>query len=530
VQPVECTVLTQDCGMHGPELFVLFLGALVLTAVARRLGWPSPLLLVTAGLLVSFVPGLPEFTLEPELILVLVLPPLLYSAALDSSYLNIKANLRPIALLAVGLVLATTVVVGTVAHLVLGLPFAAALVLGAVVAPPDAVAAVTIGRRLGLPRRAMTLLTGESLVNDATALTAYKVAVAAALGAGFSWGRGALTFVIAAGGGVLIGLAVGVVMTAIRKRLADGVLETALGLLVPFGAYMAAEQVTASGVLAVVVAGLHIGHNSPSAAYSTRLHDAAVWRSIDVLLEALVFALIGLQLRSIIGHAEISPGLLAAAGAVLVATIVVRFVWMYPAAYLAVWLFPRIREKEGVPDPRQVTIIAWAGMRGVVSLAAASAIPRELPGRNVILLCTFAVVIGTLLLQGTTLPWLITKIGVRTNEEQHDALAEAEVQHNAAKAAVERLEEQVTNGDQTPEHMVDRLLMQAEHRDNAARERLGRQDEESPAAAYRRLRRTMLDAERQVFVEARDRGEIDDAVLFRVLRELDLEEAALSRE
>ncbi|MDQ3578876.1 MAG: cation:proton antiporter, partial [Actinomycetota bacterium] len=278
-------------------MLLLFAGALAVTAFARRIDWPSPLLLVAVGLGVSFIPGVPEFRLEPELVLVLVLAPLLYSAALDSSYLDIKANLRPIGLLAFGLVLVTTAVVGVVAHLVVpDLPLASALVLGAVVAPPDAVAAAAIGRRLGLPRRSMTLLTGESLGNDATALTAFKVAVAAAVGTtAFSWGNGILTFLIAAIGGVVVGLVIGVVVHRIRLRIGDGTLESALGLLVPFGTYLLAEEVHASGVLAVVVAGLFLGHNSPAAGFSTRLQETAVWRSVDGLLESLVFALIGLQ-------------------------------------------------------------------------------------------------------------------------------------------------------------------------------------------------------------------------------------------
>jgi len=516
--------------MHGPELLLL-VGALLVTAVARRLSAPAPLILVATGLAVSFLPGLPEFALEPELVLVLVLPPLLYSAALDSSYHNIRANLRPIGLLAVGLVIATTVGVGWVAHLVLpGLSIPAALVLGAVVAPPDAVAAVAIGRRLDLPRRTMTLLTGESLINDATALTVYKVAIAATLGVTASWVDGVRTFAVGAGGGVAVGLAIGVAVRWVRARLDDGVVESALGMLVPFGAYLFAEELGSSGVLAVVVAGLYIGHHAPDSSYYTRLQDTAVWRSVDVLLESFVFALIGLQLRSIVLDAEVSGDLVVAALAVLAATIAIRFAWMYPAAYLPRLLSRRVREREPAPGRRGVTVLSWAGMRGVVSLAAASALPLDLPGRDVIVFCAFAVTVGTLLLQGLTLPWLIGRLGVRGDEARGDALAEAQVQHAAARAAVDRLDEVVGRGDPTPEHVVERLRALAEHRGNAAWERLGRQGAESPAASYRRLRRTMLEAERRVFVEARDEGRIDDEVLFRVLRELDLEEAALSRE
>ncbi|WP_439662207.1 Na+/H+ antiporter [Lentzea sp. HUAS TT2] len=516
-------------GMYGPELLLLLLGALIVTAIARRLNWSAPLVLVAVGLIVSFIPGVPEFELDPHLILLVVLPPLLYSAALDSSYLNIRANLRPIGLLAVGLVLFTTFVVGVTAKLVFpDLPFAAALVLGAVVAPPDAVAAVAIGRRLGLPRRAMTLLVGESLINDATALTAFKVAVAAAAGAAMHPIDGVWMFVQVTIGGIAIGLVVGVVVHFLRKRLCEGVLESALGLLVPFGAYLLAEEAFhVSGVLAVVVAGLYIGHNAPRGSYTTRLQDGAVWRSVDALMESFVFALIGLQVSSIIADADLNAGLLLGAAAVLLATILARFVWMYPAAYLPVLLSKKIREREGMPDLGQVTVISWAGMRGVVTLAAAAAIPADVPGRDVILFCAFVVTVATLLLQGMTLPWLISKIGFEDDDARKDALAEAQVQHRAAQAAVTRLDQET---DDVPDHVRDQLRSLAEHRGNAAWERLGRQDEESPAAAYRRLRRAMLSAERDEFVKARDKGEIDDEVLFRVLRELDLEEAALSRE
>ncbi|MFD5824573.1 Na+/H+ antiporter [Lentzea sp. NPDC060358] len=515
--------------MVGPELLLLLLGALVVTAVARRFNLSSPLVLVAVGLVVSFIPGVPEFELDPHLILLVVLPPLLYSAALDSSYLNIRANLRPIGLLAVGLVLFTTLVVGVTAKLVFpDLPFAAALVLGAVVAPPDAVAAVAIGRKLGLQRRAMTLLVGESLINDATALTAFKVAVAAAAGAAMHPVEGVGLFLLVTAGGIAVGLVVGVVVRFLRRRLCEGVLESALGLLVPFGAYLVAEEVAhVSGVLAVVVAGLYVGHHSPRGKYSTRLQDAAVWKALDALLEAFVFALIGLQVSAIIRDVELDTALLLGAGAVLLATILARFVWMYPATYIPRYLSKRLREREKPPHLGQVTVIAWAGMRGVVTLAAAAAIPENVPGRDVILFCAFVVTVATLLLQGLTLPWIINKIGFEGDDARQDALTEAQVQHRAAQAAVTRLDEEV---DDTPDHVRDQLRSLAEHRGNAAWERLGRQEEESPAAAYRRLRRVMLAAERDEFVKARDNGEIDDEVLFRVMRELDLEEAALSRE
>lgn len=518
--------------MQGVEILLLLAGSLAVTAVARRLGWPAPLLLVAVGLAASFVPGMPDFRLEPELVLAIVLPPLLYSSALDSSYVNIRRNIRPIALLAIGLVLTTTVGVGLVTHLLIpALPLPASLALGAIVAPPDAVAAVAIGRKLGLPRRIMTLLTGESLVNDATALTAYKVAVAAATGTAMSWGTGVATFLLASVGGTVIGYLIGVVVHWIRLRLHDSVLESGLGMLVPFGAYLIGESVGTSGVLAVVAAGLYLGHNAPRAGYATRLQETAVWGAVDVLLESWVFGLIGLQLRFVLTDSGATWPLFGAALLVLLATILLRIAWVYPGTYLPRLLSRKIREREEPPSPRGVFIVAWTGMRGVVSLAAASGLPLNMPGRDVIILCTFVVTVGTLMVQGLTLPGLIHVLGVRSTDEHTDTLAEAQVKYHAAKASIERLDD--ATDEATPEHVVKRLKLLAEHRGNAAWERLGRGDEEigeTPAARWQRLRLTMLLAEREVFLAARDAREIDDEVFRRVQRELDLEQAALTRE
>jgi CPA1 family monovalent cation:H+ antiporter len=508
------------------EPMLLVVGSLAVAAIARRFGWSSPLLLVIIGLAVSYIPGMPDFEIRPELVLTLIVPPLLYSASLDSSYLGFRANVRSIALLAVVLVLVTTVAVGFVAHwLVPGLPLPSALVLGAVVAPPDAVAAVSIGRRLGLPRRVMTVPTGESLVNDATALTAFKVAVAAAVGIGMSWGSALLTFVIASAAGVIVGFVLGWLVHEIRLRLADSVLESALGMVVPFAAYLLAEAVHGSGVLAVVTAGLYLGHFAPYAGFATRLQETSVWRAFDVLLESVVFALIGLNFRFVFGqagaHGHPAASLVWPIVAVLLATMLVRLAWVFPATYLPL----RHRPK---PSWRNIAVVAWSGMRGVVSLAAAAAVPTTVPGRDLVLLLAFTVTVGTLLIQGTTLPILIRKLDVHGTEDASDALAEAQAAHNASLAAVARLDELVADADTyTPEHEIQRLRLLAERRGNAVWERLGRQEQESPAATFRRLRLETLSAEREVYVTARNNGEIDDEVLRRVLRELDLEEARL---
>ena len=511
------------------EPMLLVVGSLAVAAIARRFGRSSPLLLVIVGLAVSYIPGVPEFEIQPNLVLTLIVPPLLYSASLDSSYLGFRANVRSIALLAVVLVLVTTVAVGFIAHwLIPGLPLPSALVLGAVVAPPDAVAAVSIGRRLGLPRRIMTILTGESLVNDATALTAFKVAVAAAVGVGMSWGSALLTFVIASAGGVIVGFVLGWLVHEIRLRLADSVLESALGMVVPFAAYLLAEAVHGSGVLAVVVAGLYLGHFAPYAGFATRLQETSVWRAFDMLLESVVFALIGLNFRFVFGqaaaHGNPAASLVWPIVAVLLATMLVRLLWVFPATYLQFWM----RGREAKPSWRNIAVVAWSGMRGVVSLAAAAAVPTTVPGRDLVLLLAFTVTVGTLLIQGTTLPMLIRKLNVHGTEDASDALAEAQAAHNASLAAVARLDELVADADSyTPEHEIQRLRILAERRGNAVWERLGRQEQESPAATFRRLRLETLAAERGVYVTARNNGEIDDEVLRRVLRELDLEEARL---
>ncbi|RRO18443.1 Na+/H+ antiporter [Saccharopolyspora rhizosphaerae] len=521
--------------MHElPALMALLAGALAVTAASRRIGVSAPLVLVVVGLAVSEIPGVPDYGINPEVVLLLILPPLLYSAALNSSSIGIKANLRPIGLLAVGLVLFTTAVAGLAAWwLVPGLPLTAALVLGAVIAPPDAVAATAIGRRVGLPRTLMTVLSGESLINDATALTAYRVAVAAAIGTGTSLLEGLGMFLLAAVGGTLIGFVIGWVVNRVKPLLRDDMLESAVGLIVPFFAYLVAEEAHTSGVLAVVVAGLYLGHRSPARSAAARVQDRAVWGAVDTLLEAVVFALIGLQLSSVV--AGLTTGLvpmLLAGCALTAAVLLARFVWVFGVMYLPEWL------RGANPDWRYKLVVSWAGMRGVVSLAAAAAIPavtlsgEPFPHRDEVLFLTLFVTLATLLLNGTTLRRLIEGLGVVGGEDYTDALAEAEARHNAARASQQRLDE-LTAEAPPPGDVADQLRQAAQLRANRAWERLGRSDEElgeSPTAAYQRLRSEMLEAERQVFVQFRDARRIDDEVLRRVMHQLDLEELSLTRD
>ncbi|BAX99721.1 putative Na+/H+ antiporter [Mycobacteroides stephanolepidis] len=521
------------------SLLAVLTAALVLAAISRRFGLPTPLVLVVAGLAATAIPGLPSIEMDPDLVLFVILPPLLYTTALESSYVNLRKNVRAVSSLAVVLPLVTTVAVGFVAfYAVPELPLAGAMVLGAIVAPPDAVSATAIGRRLGLPRNIMTLLGGESLLNDATALTAYRVAIAAAIGLGATVADGLKIFALAAVGGVLVGVVIGKLVNIIRCKLDDPLSESAIGLVVPFFAYLLAEEIHGSGVIAVVVAGLMLGHRSVHAGYATRLQDDAVWKAVQLLLESFAFLLIGLQLPKVVeGLRGLSFATIALSSiAVLATVIVVRIVFVFAFAYM--------RPPGQRPSARGVFVVAWAGMRGVVSLAMAFAVPlstvtgEPLPGHPHIVFLTFVVVVvGTLLLHGLTLPWVIRVLGVQSDDERKDALAEAAAQDKAARAAADRLEELLDDNDGIEDTNVrSRAAEILRHwntrRRNAAWERLGRSDEdagESPMAAFRNLRLEMLEKEREVFIAERDAGNIDDEVLRTVLRGLDLEEATMNQ-
>ena len=530
------------------ELLTVLVAAVLLSAVARKFNLSSPLALVVAGLLVGLIPGVPAVDLDPDLVLFVVLPPLLWSAGLESSYLNMRRNIRAIGLLAVGLPLATTFAVGFVAfRTVPDLTVAGALTLGAIVAPPDAVSATAIGRRLGLPRRMMTLLGGESLLNDATALTAYKVSLAAAIGAAASWGHGLATFGLAVVGGVAVGGVLGKLIVYIRARLDDPLVESAIGLVAPFIVYLLAEETHGSGVLAVVVAALCLGQRSTNAGYATRLQDDAVWRALQLLLESFAFLLIGLQLPTVVRELHgISFSVLAVSSVAVLATVIlVRIVWLFLFAYLPRIMFAHIREREPAPTAAQVFVIGWAGMRGVVSLAAAFAVPMTtlsgapFPGRPHLVFLTFVVVIGTLLLHGLTLPLLIRRLGIQGDEAHTDVVRAAAAQTRAGNAAAKRLDELVAEQKKTgePSDVYERaaevLSRWNTRRGDAAWEQLGRSDDdigESPAAVFRRLRLEMLAAEREVLIKERDDERIDDEVLRSLLHGLDLEEATLNRD
>lgn len=524
--------------MEVLPLVALVAGSAAVAGLARRTPVPAPLLLVAVGLVAAYVPGLPAYTLDPHIVLPLLLPPLLHTAAVDSSYLDLRANARPIALLSVGYVLFATLAVGWVTYMVVpGLTPPVALVLGAVIAPPDAVAATAIARRLGLPNRITTILQGESLVNDATAITAYKVALAAAVGVGAGWAGGIAEFLLASVGGVGVGLLLMVPIHQLRTRLKEPLLQNTLSLLIPFVAYAAAERVHASGVLAVVVVALYLGHRNWQVDFATRLQEEAVWKVVAFVLESVVFALIGLQLPVVLKGLGEYEGAAAAGYALVVflAVVAARYLWVFPATFVPRWVSQRIRLREPDTDWKAPVIVGWAGMRGVVSLAIAFSVPMGVPHRNLILFLTFTTVIGTLVVQGLTLPPLIRLLKLPPKDRQAETLAEAQAQSEASRAAEERLVELLESpaNSSLPPPLVDRLRTVLERRRNAVWERLGEVNPltgESADDVYRRLAREMIAAEREVFVSLRDRRRIDDEMLRGLLRRLDLEEAAAYRE
>ncbi len=499
------------------------------SAIAPRIGVPAPLLLVLIGVGASYLPFVAPIPLSPELVLIGLLPPLLYAAAIRTSLVDIKANRRSISLLAVGLVIFTTAIVGLVAFWLLPIPLAAAVAFGAVVAPPDAVAATAIARRIGLPRPIVTVLEGESLLNDATALVALRTAIAALAATVSLWGI-TLDFLWAAVGGAAIGIVVALVVALIRKHVRDPLVDTALSLMAPFAAFLPAEEAHASGVIAVVACGLLLGHKAPRVQNATsRLNERINWSTIQFLLENTVFLLIGLQVRLIaddVGRSELSAGtIITFCVAVLLTVILVRPLWVFPVRYLLI----RPRDDSGRSIPwTHTAVVSWAGMRGVVTLAAVFVLPSTVPNLEILVLGAFVVTAGTLLLQGLSLPWLARRLGVRGQSAREDALQEAIVLRSAAAAGRAELERLVTPDDD--EHTVEMLRNRGEKQVNVVWERLGRPEaDETPSETYRRLRVAMLGAERDEVLRIRDEGRVDSDVLADVLYRLDVEESMIDR-
>ena len=504
----------------------LVLTVLAVSAAAHALSWPAPLALVAAGVAGSLLPWVEDLRPAPDVVLVGLIPPLLYAAALQTSAIDIRREIRPIASLSVGLVLATTVLVGVALHAAVpDVPLAAAMALGAIVAPPDAVATVAVTRRAGLPRRAITVLEGESLFDDATALVALRVSVAALAG-GVTALDATAQFVRAAGGGVAVGLVVGFAVSFVRRRVTDSVTDTALSLVAPFLAFLPAEELHASGVLAVVVTGLVLAHRSPQDQEPTaRLVEGATWSTVARLLEGTVFVLIGFALRDVATSLEASAAEVAAStGVVLGVVLVLRPLWIFGTSWVG-GLLPGGRS-DGMPW-RPLAAISWAGMRGVVSLAAALALPLDMPQRDLILALAVVVILGTLGLQGLTLPWLIRRLGIEPPDPREEAIQRAHALDRAAEAGLARLDELAEEAP-LPESALDALRRVADDRTLATWESSDAHAREAPTVAYRRVRREMMGAERAALLRLRDDGEIDDEIVRDLQRELDLEEALLA--
>ncbi len=514
----------------------LLAAGLALLALSQLVRIPYPILLVLGGLALSFVPEVPHIALPPDLVLVAILPPLLYGAAFFTSLRELRANVGPIGALAVGLVLTTMVAVAAVAHEAIGLGWQTSFVLGALVSPTDPTAAAAIAQRLGLPRRLISVIEGESLVNDGTALVAYRFAVAAVVTGSFSLAHAAGSFVLNVAGGIAIGLIAGVVIRQLRRRLDNPPVEITVSLLSGFFAYLPAQAAGVSGVLAAVTVGIYMGWHTPELTNAqTRLQGQAVWEIVFLLLNGLLFALIGLQLPGIVDRLSGRSTAELAGYAALVSAVVIgaRFLWIAATAFLPALLSGWVRLRDPLPGWREKAILGWSGMRGAVSLAAALALPlstdagARFPERDLVIFLTFGVVVATLVVQGLSLPALIHVLA-----PEEDGLAEkeeAKARIHAAEAALVRLEE-LLDEDWVREDTAGRMRGLYDFRQQRFRSRL---DPEADGSAedrsldYQRLRRELLDAERGAVTELRRAGKIDDDVMRRVVRDLDLEDARL---
>jgi monovalent cation/hydrogen antiporter len=515
----------------------LLLAFTALLATAPRLRVPYPILLVLGGLALGLVPGVPTIQVPPELVLVGVLPPLLYSAAFFTSLRDLRANRRPIGLLSIGLVAVTTVGVAVVAHaLIDDLTWAGAFVLGAVVSPTDPVAATSLARRLGIPRRIVAITEGESLVNDGSALVIYKFAVAAVVTGSFSAVDAGLSFVWTVLGGVGIGLALGWVIRQVRRRLDNPPVEITIALMTGYFTFIPANLAGASGVLAVVTAGVYVGWYTPElTTVETRLQGDAFWEILTFLLNGLLFVLVGLSLPVVLdalgGH--VTWTLFWQTAAIVATVILSRLFWVFPATYAVRWAFPRIRANDPYPPWQNTTLIGWIGMRGAVSLAAALAIPihtdagAPFPGREIIIFLTFGVILGTLVLQGLSMPLAVRVLGL-----EDDGAAEREevkARIHAAEAALARIDELIEQ-DWVRNESAERLRgLYSFRRSRFAERYTGEGDGaiEEQSASYQQLMHELLAAERQAVVELRRAGVIGDDAMRVVSRELDLEEARL---
>jgi monovalent cation/hydrogen antiporter len=521
------------------QIFLILLAVLAGAALlARRINVAPAILLLLTGIALAFVPGMPSVELPPELVLLVVLPPLIYSASVAMSWREFKSNLRPIILLSVGCVIFTAFAVAAATHYLIGLPWGVGFLLGAIVAPPDVVAPLAIARKLGMPRRILIVLEGEGLANDATALILYRFAVAAISTGLFSLPKATGTFAAIVVGEMLFGAAVGWLSLRTRHRARDPQVEITLSLITPYIAYWIPEHFGGSGVIATVACGLYMSWNGPLLISSaTRLQGIFFWDLVIYLIEGLLFLLTGFQMRLLYEKSKAFPldDILFATALVAVIVIVARFAWVYPATYLPRLINRRLRERDPMPSWRTVFVIAFTGVRGAVSLAAALALPFALPNgdafpyRDLILFVSFGVIFITLVGLGSGLPLVVRWLGVaRDGRDEHIAEHEQEIAaRREALAAALRSLDAITDDRELSDEVVKLLRARHEIRANQLPDTLD-PDQHDVSAEGTALTRELIGAERK-FIHAllRD-GKITDETRRRIERDLDLEEASLS--
>ena len=525
------------------QVLVLLLAVVAATAViANRLRIPPAILLVLTGILLAIVPGLPPVELAPELVLLLVLPPIIYNSAFLMSWREFKFNLRPIALLSVGGVVFTTIAVAAAAHWVMDLEWPIGFILGAIVSPPDAIAPLSIARRMEIPRRIIVILEGEGLANDATALILYRFAVGAVSLGVFSFGQAAGMFAAIVAGELLWGVGVGWLMLRLRRWVNDPLIEIMLSLLTPFVAFWPSVHLGGSGVLATLAAGLYTSWNGPRLiSPATRLQGVFFWEFLTYVIEGMVFLITGLQARTVIGRISHCPlSQLALSVAVITAVVIVaRFVWVFPATYLPRWLFPPVRKKDPSPPWQWPFALAFTGVRGIVSLAAALAIPfatvtgQPFPYRDLILFLTFSVILVTLVGQGLLLPWVIRKLGLShagRKEREINRVEEYRARSEAVKAASERLNQLAVEGNLSADVIE---VIRARHGDRLKhidRRNTGDGISGNHGELHDEIERLLIAAERKRINDLYRSGKLKDEARRRIERELDLREAHLSNQ
>ncbi len=523
-------------------IILLLFGITFLAVLSNRFKFPYPIVLVLCGVGISLIPGLPVVALNPSVVFIIFLPPLLYGAAWNTSWHDFRAAIRPISLAAIGLVFFTTTLVALAAHLIIpDLSWPVAFLIGAIVSPPDAVAATSVTKGLGLSPRVIAILEGESLVNDASGLIAYKYALAAIAAGNFIFWQAGLNFLLVSAAGIGIGLGLGYLMSLIHKHfICDPIIEVTLTFLTPFAAFLLAEHFHFSGVLAVVTSGLYISYRSSKIfSHQSRIMSYAVWDVVMFILNGLIFILIGLQLRSVIAGINDYPATTLALYGIVISLVVilVRFIWVVPSALLPRWLSKRIREKEAF-DPRNMVVFGWAGMRGVVSMAAALAIPLQLadgspfPHRNLVIFLTFCVILSTLVVLGLTLPWLIRQLKI----VPHSIVAEEfEVRKEVVATAISHIEENLSL-------VQDELLHNIKSKYEVKYNRLQKTD--LPANyfgggktlagnifnEYSKMQIDLIGVERETIDALHRAGDASEEILRKIERELDLEETRLQME